>query len=290
MAEVKMEAGTKQVNYFETPPGMQMQVLERQGCPIHYWVGGREQAPAVLLMHGALMDHRMFNAQVPWLMEQYRVIAWDGRGHGRSQPIGLGSPTITDYCADALAVLDAVGAEKAVLVGQSMGAYVAQHLLRGCRERALALVVIGSTPVAFAVKGWEMWALEVSGPMMGWWPWNSLKPLMAKNTALQAETIRYALSAMDQVDRRTFLSIWKAVSGAVRREGYPDFRVDVPFLLTHGEFDRTGTIVRDGPRWAASDPRIEYKVIPQAGHNANQDNPAEFNRVLMDFLQNTLGL
>jgi 3-oxoadipate enol-lactonase len=56
-------------------------------------------------------------------------------------------------------------------------------------------------------------------------------------------------------------------------------------LLTHGDQDRAGTIRRDAPRWAASDPLIEYIVIPEAHHNANQDNPRFFNRILLEFLE-----
>lgn len=49
--------------YLETPPILSEHVLEHRGCPIHYWTGGREDRPLIVFMHGALMDHRMFNSQ-----------------------------------------------------------------------------------------------------------------------------------------------------------------------------------------------------------------------------------
>lgn len=273
------------IDYLHTPEALQENVFERQGCPIHYWTGGRGDRPAIACLHGALMDHRMFNAQVPALIEEYRFVTWDARGHGISQPIALSRPTLQDYTEDALAMLDHAGIEKTILVGQSMGGYVAQHLVKNHPERVLTLVVIGSTPIAFALNRMEFWALQASSSLFRLWPYRSLKPLMARNTAMKEDVIRYAQAAMDQVDLATFLSIWKAVGTAVRREGYPDFRIEAPFLLTHGDNDKTGTIRRDGPRWAASDERIEYVVIPGAGHNANQDNWLFFNRVLVDFLK-----
>lgn len=272
-------------DYLQTPALLQQQVFERQGCPIHYWTGGREERPAVVCLHGALMDHRMFNAQVPGLAEEYRFLTWDARGHGKSQPVALEKPGIKDYVADTLALLDHAGVEKAVLMAQSMGAYIAQHLARLHPERVLALVVIGSTPIAFPINRLELWALQATVPLFGLWPYHSLKPSMARNTTVKEDVYRYAQTAMDQIDRKTFLSIWRAVSSAVRRQGYPDFRIDIPFLLTHGDSDRTGTIRRDAPRWAASNPQFEYVVIPEAGHNANQDNPQFFNHILMDFLR-----
>jgi 3-oxoadipate enol-lactonase len=272
------------VNYQVTPPFLTKQVFERKGCPIHYWVGGSPEQAAVVCMHGALMDHRMFNGQTPVLLDRFRFLTWDARGHGKSQPIGLVKPTITDYVEDALEMMDHAGVEKAVLIAQSLGAYVAQHLTRSHLQRVSALVLIGSTPIAFRLSKMEYWALQYSVPIFGLWPYKSLKPFMARNTTLKEDIYNYALSAMHQVDRQTFLSIWSAVSSAVSTEGYPDFKINIPFLLTHGDSDRTGTIRRDGPRWAAADPNLEYVVIPQAGHNANQDNPSFFNRILLDFL------
>jgi 3-oxoadipate enol-lactonase len=272
------------VDYLSTPSELTLHILDREGCPIHYWAGGPQDRPAVFCLPGALMDHRMFNAQVAMLQEDYRVLVWDARGHGKSQPVGLDRPTMEDYCADALAVMQHAGCTQAILLGQSMGAYIAQHLLRSCPERVLGLVLIGSTPIQFALPRWELWSLQASGPIMSLWPWKSLKASMAAYTAETPAVKQYALAAMNQVDLKTFLSIWHAVSRAVRRQGFADFQVEVPFLLTHGDNDRTGTIKRDGPRWAASDRRIRYEVIPQAGHNANQDNPAFFNLRLAEFL------
>lgn len=233
---------TSPVNYLETPGFLTGHIFERADCPIHYWTGGREERPAVACVHGALMDHRMFNAQLLVLAEAYRILTWDARGQGKSQPIGLQDLTIMDYVEDAIAMLDHAGVEKAVLIGQSLGAYIAQHVARIQPERVLALVVIGSTPIAFTIRGFEMWALQASAPLFGLWPYHSLKQTMAHYTAIKKDVQRYALAAMNQVDKKTFLAIWKAVSTAVRREGYPDFRIEAPFLLTHGDRDRSGTI------------------------------------------------
>jgi 3-oxoadipate enol-lactonase len=276
----------EKVDYNQTPAILQQRVVDHKGCPIHYWDSMQEELPVIVCMHGALMDHRMFNAQVPVLHSKYRIVTWDARGHGLSQPVGLENPTIDDYTEDLLELLNDAGINQAILVGQSMGAYIAQHLIRRYPERAAALVVIGSTPIAFPINAMEYWALQYSGLVLGLWPWKSLKPYMARNTAKKDAVIRYAESAMDQVDRKTFLAIWKAVSSAVRREGFSECEIQVPFLLTHGEHDRSGTIRRDAPHWAASLPHCRYAVIPDASHNANQDNPVYFNQILMDFLEN----
>ena len=62
--------------------------LDRSGSRLHYWLAGPAAAPLVVLAHGMTLDHRMFEQQMPVLADTYRVLAWDMRGHGRSQPAG----------------------------------------------------------------------------------------------------------------------------------------------------------------------------------------------------------
>ena len=269
--------------FARTPDGFTAHILERNGCPLHYWTGGRQDGLMIACQHGALMDHRMFNAQVEALRDKYRLLVMDGRGHGLSQPFGEAS-TITDYVDDLLAVLDEQGVDRAVLLGQSMGGYVVQHTLRLHPKRVLGAAIIGSTPVALAVKGYEMTALRLSGTMFALWPYESLKRMMANNTALLPDTREYALDAIHQAGRGNLQKIWAVVNTAVRQEGYLDFYLEIPLLLTHGDQDRTGTIRRDSPIWAARDKKIQFEIIPNASHNANQDNPDAFNSILLDWL------
>jgi 3-oxoadipate enol-lactonase len=65
----------------------------------------------------------------------------------------------------------------------------------------------------------------------------------------------------------------------------PDYRISVPFLLTHGAHDKTGNIRRAAPAWAHREPRCEYVVVPNAGHMANMDNSSLFNERLLRFLR-----
>src|SRR5574340_484037 len=99
---------------------LQLSVLEREGCPIHYGLLGPEHAPLVVLTHGAGIDHREWEPQLPVLTPEYRVLLWDIRGHGLSRPSGapLTVPRVLD---DLLALLDLLGVDQAAFVGHSMG-------------------------------------------------------------------------------------------------------------------------------------------------------------------------
>lgn len=269
--------------YLQSPASLTGNVLGRAGCPIHYWLGGPEGRPLIAFMHGATMDHRMFNAQVEALVDSYRVLVWDARGHGQSKPIGDGF-TLEMCAQDMLAILDDVSVEQAILCGQSLGGYIAQHIYLQAPERVLALVIIGSTPIAKAYNKMEVWALKASLPLFGVWPYDSFTKTVADRTAVSDSVRAYALDATRRVDRDDFLTIWKAVTVAIDDKGMPGMTHDVPLLLIHGDRDKTGTIRRDMPVWAEQEPKASYQVIPGAAHNANQDNPEFTNALITTFL------
>lgn len=89
-------------------------------------------------------------------------------------------------------------------------------------------------------------------------------------------------SFIGHVSREEFLTIWQAAAHTLHEE--PGYRIERPLLITHGEEDQLGNISKVAPEWAARDPKSRYVVIPGAGHNANQDNPTFFNRLLFEFL------
>jgi 3-oxoadipate enol-lactonase len=272
------------MGYLQTISILTEYVIERHGYLLHYWRAGASDRPLIVMMHGAAMDHRMFNMQVDALSAEYSVLVWDARGHGKSQP-NTAQISLSLYAQDMLSVLDHIGAEKCVAVGQSLGGYIAQHLYMQAPDRLQAMIVIGSTPIWKAYGRFEIWALKASLPMFELWPYNNFTKVIANNTAIKKEVRQYALDAARSIPKQQFVQIWKAVTLAVNNEGMDSFRISIPLLLMHGDQDRTGTIKRDMPYWAKRETHAEYHVIPDAGHNANQDNAEAVNRLMYNFLQ-----
>ena len=257
-------------------------VLERAGSKIHYWTSGPDDAPLVAFTPGATMGHRMFDAQVgPVLEAGYRVLTWDPRGHGLSKPIGH-DLSVRSASEDLLALLDLLGADRPVLVGQSLGGNVAQELVLRHPERVGALVVVGCTCNTLMPSTMGLLALKLSPLMFRFWPYGDLKNRIANAVSDKPEVREYAHDAVGMVSREEFLTIWRAVADALHEE--PGYRIECPLLITHGEHDRLGNIAGIAPAWTARDPNSRHVVVPGAGHNANQDDPAFFNRILLNFL------
>lgn len=265
-------------------PPQSAHVISRSGSPVHAWVCGPESGPLIAWSHGATMDHRMFDAQLSILVEAgYRVLTWDVRGHGQSKPIGEVPMRMADMAEDLLAILDSLGESGPLCFGgQSMGGYIAQQITRDFPERVQAMILIGSTSITAPISKFEEWALRSSPWWFAAWPWGNLKRLMVRSIALRPEVRAYAKDSADQLTKAEFLQIWRAVAEGLSPD--PEYRIGVPHLLTHGDHDKTGNVASMGPTWAKREPQCRYEVIPNASHNANQDNPESFNRVMLEFL------
>lgn len=259
-------------------------VIARAGSQLHFWLAGKSDGPLIVLNHGASMDHRMFDRQLGPLVDAgYRVLTWDIRGHGRSQPIGRVPIGVTDMTEDLLAILDHLDVSGPICIaGQSLGGYIAQDLVYRKPDRVAAVVIVGATCLTLPIPWWERLALRSSPWWFVPWPWQHLKRTVATTTALRPEIRSYAEDAVGAMSKQDFIRIWRGVARAMRPE--PGYRIEVPLLLTHGDQDRTGNIARIAPAWAQRDPQCRYEVIPNASHNANQDNPGVFNRILLEFL------
>jgi pimeloyl-ACP methyl ester carboxylesterase len=118
----------------------------RNGVRLYFEDSG-EGVP-VLFHTGGGGDGRMWQlAGYTQALSGYRHILLDHRGHGQSDcPANLEDHRLTEYVADLFATLDAVGVERAVLIGYSGGARVALAAAIADPERCLALVGIGSVP------------------------------------------------------------------------------------------------------------------------------------------------
>ncbi len=260
--------------------------LIRPGATIAYWVSGPERAPVVLLLHGATLDHRAWDAQVDELTQQYRVVVPDLRGHGESTLEG--AFRFDDAVDDVAALLDAVdtGAPLA-LGGLSLGGNIAQEIVHRDPQRVDALVVADSTcntasrhPLAAPLTIAALSAIALGGR-------ERFMQHAAAVTSPRDDVRQYVL---DVNEDRTTLEVLQILTSLLDQAVHPepDYRLPVPTLLVNGADDRVGDIATGNREWAVRDPMVDLVVIPGAGHASNQDNPAAFTAALTTFLDRAL--
>src|SRR3954451_14661717 len=117
--------------------------VDRDGVRVRYEVFGDGPDPIVFTPSATIVEGRMWKAQVPWLSRRRRVVVIDPRGNGGSdRPIGPGSYRDTTLVADTIAVMDEVGIERAVLVGQCSSAWYALLAAAEYPDRVTGVVAI----------------------------------------------------------------------------------------------------------------------------------------------------
>ena len=244
------------------------------------------EGPAVLFVHGYPLDRKIWEHQLAHL-QGFRRIAPDLRGMGRSDAPDLGY-SMSTYAEDLLALLDALGVDRYVVCGLSMGGYIAFELLRRQRDRVRGLILVDSraeadsaegkrareTAAAMAREGGAKAIAEAMLPRL-------LAPASFKESPEITERLRVQMSASP---------VAGIVGALTAMRDRPDSTVllgglgDLPTLIIVGEED---TIIPPAvaKALAASIPGAQFRVIPGAGHLPPIEQPEATTRVIGDFLQ-----
>ena len=249
-----------------------MPKLNRDGVEIYYEVHG--DGPPVLLTHGYSSSSHMWEGQVGPFSKHFKLIRWDMRGHGKTDyPEDQGEYTEAATVADMAAILDAVGARKAVIGGLSLGGYMSLAFHLAHPERTAALLIIDTGPGYRSDEpraGWNVTAIRRAERFEK----DGLPPPGSGGAETRAAPHRNAIG------------LAKAARGMLTQH---DARVinslptiGVPALVLAGADDTPFLNATD--YMAAKIPGSSKVIIPGAGHAANIDQPALFNEAVLGFL------
>jgi pimeloyl-ACP methyl ester carboxylesterase len=233
--------------------------------------------PALVLLHGFLCDSRCWRQQLSNLSDQLTVVAWDAPGAGLS-PDPPESFTTASYVLCLARFLDAIGIERAHLLGLSWGAILAQELYRFDPERVRSLVLTdayagwrGSLPEAVWKERLATCLLDADGPP---------EAVVAKFvpgvfTENASQTLREEFSAICSEFHPLGFRLMSLSSAEVdTRDLLP--RIDVPTLLLWGDDDRRSPL-SVAEQFHEAIPGAELAIIPNAGHLSNMEQPEVFN-------------
>lgn len=275
-------------------------VVERDGVGIHYQVFG-EGEPAVLLMPTWSIVHSDFwRHQVPHLMERHRVVVFDGRGNGASdRPANAAAYAAHEFAADAVAVMDAVRVERAVLAAVSAGAAWQLIVAGEHPSRVLGSIFIGASlplgqPLPERVESLSSFG-EPRQSYEGWWKFNRhywlqdwggfLDFFFAKcfTEPGSDQEIAHFVSMGHETTAATILLTTEAPG--LDRESARQLaaRVKSPVLVIHGDQDAISSVSRG--QELAEVTGGELVVMAGAGHEPQSRWPAEVNRMIDEFLQ-----
>jgi pimeloyl-ACP methyl ester carboxylesterase len=249
-----------------------MAILKRDGVNLYYEVYGK--GPAILLTHGYSATSAMWRPQIKALSKSHTLVLWDMRGHGASdypEDQALYSEAAT--VADMGALLDAVGAERAMIGGLSLGGYMTLAFNLAHPQRARALLMIDTGP------GFKNDAAREQ--------WNET----ARATADQLR--KKGLAYLQEQSPERAMSIHRSADGLVKSALGMLTQRDARVINSLGEIKVPSLVVvgaNDAPFLTASDYMAKKIlgarkiVIPDAGHAVNIDQPAAFNSAMLEFI------
>ncbi len=243
--------------------------------PLSYEVSGPDSEPAIVFVHGTRLTRSSWRAQVDALADSYRVIALDLPGHGvlRDRPFTLAG------AADELArVIGQAAGGRAVIVGLSLGGYVAMDLAARRPELVRGLVLSGATQEPIGARAFPYralaWAMDrIDAPSFGrlnrWffqtrYPPERSEPILADGFYGSGGAV-----ALRAIIGERF---------APRLAAYPG-----PVLIINGDLD---VLFRIGARSFAKVARDVRRVrLRGATHLANLDRPEVFTAAVRKFME-----
>jgi pimeloyl-ACP methyl ester carboxylesterase len=255
--------------------GAQLHSVEIDGQTIAYRQSG--QGPALVLLHGFLCDSRCWKHQLSQLSDQFRVVAWDAPGAGSSSDPPQ-TFTTASYARCLARFLDAIGIERAHMLGLSWGGILAQEFYRRYADRFRSLVLAdtyagwrGSLPETVWKERLATCLRDASGPP---------EALVAKFlpgvfTDAAPQRLREEFAAIVSEFHPMGFRLMSLSSAEVdTRDLLPS--IDVATLVLWGDDDRRSPL-SVAEQFHAAIPGAELAIIPNAGHVSNMEQPNLFN-------------
>jgi 3-oxoadipate enol-lactonase len=234
----------------------------------------------VVLVHGMGDDHRAWRKVLPWLALRRRVIAYDVRGHGETS-LGSADGTLAQLARDLVALLDAVGLERADLCGFSLGGTIVLRAAIDHPGRVGRLVPVAtSSRVGRAAAAWyEERARQADE--------GGLPAVLERDTREQLAGApdeladHWEVRQQSTADPRGFANACRAMARLGTEPLDPELhRIGAPTLVVAAELDplcppRAGAIV------AAGIPGARLRVVPGSGHQVALERPAELSSAVL---------
>lgn len=258
---------------------------------IHYWMNERSPHSGLTLVFlpGLTADHRLFDKQTEYFEDKSCVFVWDPPGHGASWPFDFAF-NLMDKARWLEEIFEREGIENPVIVGQSMGGYVAQAYSQLFPHKLRGFISIDSAPLQREyMTAAEIWLLKRMEPVYRHYPWKWLLKSGTKGVAATeygAELMREMMMVYDGDQAR-----YAKLAGhgfhmlAEAMEADLPYQIKCPALLICGEKDRAGSCIRCNKAWHRKT-GIPLQWIRDAGHNSNTDQPETVNHLIEQFAMN----
>ena len=291
--------------------GLPVPIPAHDGTVLHAELYGRHDGPTVVLVHGWTCTNQFWKNQIRDLSEEFRVVAYDQRGHGRSEAAHDGDYGIDAFADDLDAVLDAVlsPGERAIVAGHSLGGmtivgWAGRHADRVAERIAGAVLVntgmgdlIVESLVVNTPPGLGGGRRTIGKVFLG-----ASAPLPKGPTPLTTRAVHYialgskASPAAVAFTEQLVLEAPRAARAGVGRmlsdlDLYESIAsLTVPTLVIAGERDRLSPPSHSRRMAEALPDLVELVEVPGSGHMSPLEAPREVSSRIVDLARRRLAV
>lgn len=246
----------------------------------YYWISRCSSDINLVFLPGLTADHRLFEKQIEQFEGKYTILVWDCPAHGKSRPYSEFS--YLNVSSELKTILDTEKIEKAIFIGQSLGGMIAQYYIYKYPSMAMGLVSIDSAPFGDYYSGSDLFWLEQLEWMCRLFPDKLLRISMAKMCGTTPYAQNKMLEMLSDYSKKELCHLMYIGEAAFIPENR---NIDLPceVLLILGEKDRVGKVAAYNREWAEKT-KYPLKVIKDASHNSNEDQPEIVNELIEDFI------
>ncbi|MFW9887838.1 MAG: alpha/beta fold hydrolase [Candidatus Thorarchaeota archaeon] len=256
---------------------------------IYYEIHGPPDAPPLVLIGGWASYRWIWFRQVPAFKEKFRCIVFDNRGAGRSSKPDY-PYSIQMFADDTVGLIDALGIEKAHILGISMGGLIAQQIAISYPEKVRSLIVVsshfgGSNSVPMDDR---TMALLVALPT------ETISKEQAREMRYRAtfspQFIQENMSVIAQIDKWAEMHPTPLFAQIRQSTAVGDFnsesdlkQISTPTLVIHGDAD-LAVPPKNGEMIANIIPNSRLVLIEGGSHFSIIEKYSEFNNAVMSFI------
>lgn len=250
-----------------------------------YTDAGPDDAPVIIFIHSFPLNKSMWDKQLAAFKQQYRVIAYDVRGHGASESTDASTYSIDNFVHDLIYFMDALKIDTASLCGLSMGGYIALNAIENYPYRFESLVLCDTSCFPDTAETIEKRMKTVESIEN-----NGVQKYAdtSVNTLFAPESLKTKVAEIVAVKEMILTSSIQSLSKTlralcVRKETYSMLpHIQVPVLVLAGEED-TITPKTTARYMHENITDSTLHIIEHAGHLSNIENSGDFNKALETF-------
>lgn len=247
---------------------------------VFFQTAGDPQNPCIVCCHPAFGDHRVFDDQLFALSKHFFLIAPDMLGHGKTQPKST-KDQVNVTPAHIRAILDFYKIRQCHLLGVSLGALMVQAFDDLFPQQVLSVCAVGGYSIH---KNNQKLQKAQNREIFSWvfklmFNMDAFRSTIAQKSTYQPSATQRFKTYTQAFTRKSMM----VMQGAGKIFKTKDTPVTYPLLIVYGEHELE-LALEHGKTWVQMEPTATLKIIPDAGHCANMENPQEFNHQYLQFL------